>query len=295
MHNLVDILVSGSIYAVYALGFTLVFGVFGILNLSHSAVFGFTAVLVIYLVNQLSMPLLWAGLLGVLGGGVIGLLIERVAFRPIRYRSATAWSRHMGPMITSLGVASILVGVSNAWFGPDTRSLPQSVLADYVTIAGVRITAVDALGFIVMVALFAGLSLALQRSRWGVEVRAVADQPGSAMFVGINSEARTMQVFTIAGLLGGVAGLLWTLHYTTASSATGSQLDLRGFAIIVLGGMGSIRGAVVGAFFVAAAEVLSVAWLPGGWQDIVVYVALFLMLVLRPQGILGRRLEADRA
>jgi len=294
MADFFDIATLAAIYAVYASGFTLVFGLFDVLNLAHATVFGFVAVFVLYLASVQHLSFWVVVLIAVVGGGVLGLLVERIAFRTIRYRAGSTWSKHLGPMITSLGAASVLGGVSSLWFGITPLSFPHEQLSHTFIVGDARITVAEIVTIVMMVLVFGLLMLLLRRTRWGLEIRGVADRPATVGLLGVNVERRTMQVFSLAGMLGGLAAVLWAVQFNTASQDTSSQVDIRGFAIIVLGGMGSVPGAAVGAVFLAAVEVLSVRWLPNGWQSMIAYIALFLVLIVRPQGLLGRELETDR-
>lgn len=289
MDDLVNILILTAIYGLYASGFTLVFGLFDVLNLAHAAVFAFGAIFAMYAATAFELSLPLAALAAVGASAIVGLVVERTAFRPLRYRTTSAWGRHIGPLITSLGAASILAGVERLWFGINPRHFPGDALLDQrVQIGGASVSAADIVAIVVLLLAFGGLSLALRRTRWGLEVRGVAESPETMPLFGVNVERRTMEVFALAAALGGVAGVVWGLQFNTASPTTAAQMDIRGFAVIILGGMGSVPGALIGSLFLAASEVLSVRWLPSGWQSLVAFVALFIMLLVRPQGILGR-------
>ncbi len=291
MADLLNILVLASIYGLYASGFTLVFGLFDILNIAHAAVFAFGAILAMFLVTS-SMPLWLAAPAAIFGATLAGVLIERVAFRPIRYRARTAWGHHTGPLVTSLGAATVLEGLETWWFGIDPRHFPEGTFTDFsFQIVGSRITLIDITSIGLLLLTFGGVWALIKYTRWGLEVRAVADAPQTAPLFGIDVERRIIQVFALASALGGIAGLIWGLAFNMASPATASQVDMRGFAIITLGGMGSVPGALIGALFLASAEVLSVLWLPSSWQSMIGYGTLFLMLLIRPQGILGKKAD----
>lgn len=293
MKTLIEILVLAAIYGVYASGFTLVFGLFDVLNLAHAAVFAFGAIFTMFLVADHGMPLLAAAAVAIVACAVLGVLIERIAFRPIRYRGSTIWGRHIGPLITSLGVASILAGGERLWFGIDPRYFPSTALpSQNFSVSGSTVTVPNIVAVATMILVFGGLSALLRFTRWGLEVRGVAHGPATMPLFGINVERRIMEVFGLAAALGGIAGIVWGLSFNIASPVdTPGQVDIRGFAIIILGGMGSIPGALLGAIFLAASEVLSVQWLSSGWQELIAFAILFLMLLVRPQGILGSRVD----
>jgi branched-chain amino acid transport system permease protein len=134
------------------------------------------------------------------------------------------------------------------------------------------------------------LTLMLNRTRWGVEVRAVAERSETAALFGINAERRFIEIMALAGLMAGMAGIAWSFAFHIASPETGAQLDVKGFALIILGGLGSVPGSLLGALVIAAIEVLGGLWLPPGMQTLIVFAALIALLVVRPQGLLGARL-----
>jgi len=292
MADIINILVIASVYGLYASGFTLIFGVLDILNLAHASVFAFGAVFTMYVVHSTGLPLILSAGIGILGSTAVGVIIERIAFRPIRYRAKTVWGRHVGPLMTSLGAATMLTGLQRVWFGIDPRHFPHGTIPNIVfKFLGYRISLVDIVSISLLFLTFGAIWAILKYTRWGMEIRAVAERPETVPLFGIDIERRIIEVFALASALGGFAGLIWGMKFNHASPETAAIVDIRGFAIIILGGLGSIPGAFLGALFIAAAEVLSVRWLPSGWQFVVAFTMFFLMLVIRPQGILGRKLD----
>lgn len=286
MADLLNILVVTAIYGLYASGFTLIFGLFDVLNLAHASVFAFAAAGAMYVASTLETGLLVSAAIAITGAVVLGVLVERVAFRPLRYRDHTAWSGHMGPLITSLGAASILVGLQTKWFGVDPLHFPATRTRQ-INFGDSSYQIADVAAIVLLVAVFVGLQLLIRSTKWGMEVRGVALEPRTMPLLGINVERRIVEAFALAGALGGVAGVLWALKFNTASASSASQVEVRGFAIIIIGGMGSIPGALIGAVILAASEVLSVRFLPSGWQALTVYSALILVLLARPGGVMG--------
>jgi branched-chain amino acid transport system permease protein len=288
-----DILALAGIYGLFAIGLTLVFGVLEVLNLAHAATFAFAAIFAMFLVAEWHLQL-WVGCaVAILAGGAVGVLTDRLAFRTLRGRVTSAWGRHMGPLLTSLGVATIIQGLDFTWFGFDPRHFPNQLLpADYLLIGGQRITDVSLVIIVVFLLIVVALSLVLSRTRWGAEIRAVAERGETAALFGIDTERRFMETMALAGMMAGMAGVAWGLTFNLASPEISSQVDVKGFALIILGGMGSVPGSLLGALVIAGVEVLGSQWLPNGAQELVVFAVLFALLVARPQGLLGRRLVA---
>lgn len=283
--QLVNGLFIGSVYALFALGYTLIFGVLDILNLAHASIFMLGAFTTLVLVLK-GVPLLPAILGGALAGGVLGVLLDRAAFWPLRRRQAGP----LAPLISSIAVGMIYVGAANGIFGPDVRHFPFDVVrTPTYTIGAVTFTFAQLTIFVTSLALMAGLQLFLRRTRLGAAIRAAAENPRAAQLVGINLEAVYAQTFFIASALGAVAGILFALTFNAVSSVMGGAVELKGLAVIVLGGMGSIPGSLIGGLLIGLSEDLSVAYLSSGYRDAIVFAILFLMLVIRPTGLLGKR------
>ena len=285
VQQLVNGLFIGSVYALFALGYTLIFGVLDILNLAHASIFMLGAFTTLILVLK-GAPLFIAILGGALAGGLLGVLLDRVAFWPLRRRQAGP----LAPLISSIAVGMIYVGAANGLFGPDVRHFPFDVVrTPTYTVGPVTFTLAQLTIFIASLALMAGLQLMLRRTRLGAAIRAVAENPRAAQLVGIDLEGVYAQTFFIASALGAVAGILFALTFNAVSSVMGSSVELKGLAVIVLGGMGSIPGSLIGGLLIGLSEDLSVAYLSSGYRDAIVFAILLLMLVIRPTGLLGKR------
>lgn len=293
MEVLLHIFALAAIYGLFACGLTLIFGVMDVLTVAHATVFAFAAVFSMYLVGDLGIDF-WLGCISaVVAAGVLSVIVDRIAFRPLRYRGKTAWGRHIGPLLTSLGVSTIMLGIMRAWFGIDPRFFPnEMVTVQPIEVGGQNIQPVGVVLFIVFVALIMLLTFALNRTRWGVEIRAVAESTHTAALFGINVERRFIEVMALAGVLAGLAAIAWGFAFNIASPETGARLEVKAFALIIIGGMGSIPGSLVGALAIAAIEVLGALWLPNpGMAPLMVFAALIAILILRPQGFLGERLK----
>lgn len=294
MSTLFNIIALFGIYGLYACGLTLVFGVLEVLNLAHAATFACSLLFAMYLATSQEWPLWASAVAAVAGGAMLGVLIDRIAFWPLRRRgTATIWGRHIGPLLSSLAVSTILVSVDQISFGLDPLHFPNDKVPEQsVTIGGASIQLVSLITAILFVVIVAALAVWMRRSRWGLEVRAVAERPSTAALFGVNSERRFVETMALAGMLAALAGLSYGLTFNIASPDTASQLDVIGFALVVLGGLGSIPGSLIGAAIIATIEILGTKWLPHGSETLVVFGVLFLLLIARPQGVLGRRAVA---
>lgn len=286
MQQLVNGLGIGGIYALFAIGFTLVFGILDRLNLAHPAVFAAAAYIGIAMVAQAGLSI-WLTLpLVFVVGALLGLVIERVAFRPLKNRP----DAHFAGLISSIGLAGMFVALLQWQFGPDTRRFPAGAFPETTfSVFGAQITLVQVVILVVSVALVVGLTWLVGHSRLGRGMRAIAENPGAARVLGVNVDRVTATTFAISSALGAVAGALFALNVNSATLGMGTNIELKGLAVIIVGGMGSLPGALVGGLALGLSEVFAVQWVGSSWRDVVAFALLFLILVLRPQGIFGAR------
>ncbi|WHZ12313.1 MAG: ABC transporter, permease protein 1 (cluster 4, leucine/isoleucine/valine/benzoate) [Burkholderiaceae bacterium] len=286
--QLVNALSLGCVYALFALGFTLIFGVLGVINLSHGAVFMVGAYAAEQAVMHFALPL-WAALVfAFLFSGVLGLVIDLLVLRPLRARGAP----HLIPMIATIGVGIILTNAVQGIFGAQNIRFPTGLVSQRtLTIAGVDLTVLE-LGIIFLsFALMAVLLLALKKTQLGRALRAIAESPRAASLLGINVEGLFYLTSFVAAGLGGVAGVLIGLYSNALFPLMGKSMLEKGIAVIILGGMGDMRGALIGGLFLGLAEVLSVAYVGSSMRDAVAFGLLFLILLVRPKGLFGTLME----
>jgi branched-chain amino acid transport system permease protein len=281
--QIINGLFLGSIYALFALGYTLVFGVLDILNLAHAAVFMLAAFVALALVGA-GLHIAAALPLAVLFAGALGLLLERVAFRPLRGRSDS----NISGLISSLAMATVFEAVALELWGPNISRFPFGTLPDrQLRILGGVVSHLQLTIVAVALALFVALTWLVSATRLGREIRAVAESPRAARILGVNVDRVIASSFFISSALGGAAGVLFGLAFNSISPDMGRSVELKGLAVIILGGMGSMPGAVLAGFALGLAEVFVVANLGASWRDAVSFAGLFLILVLRPRGLLG--------
>ncbi len=280
-------LFSGSIYALFAVGYTLVFGVLDILNLAHSAVFMAGAVLAyIFLVN-FGLPFWAAALLAIAICAVIGYGLDLVAFRPLRRRGAP----HISSLITSIALALIFVSLAENNFGANSQRFPASAVPNAsFQVGGLIFDELSLLILALTLVLMVVLAAAIRWSKPGRAIRAVAENPKAAALMGINVDRTIALTLVISSALGGLAGILYGLSQHDVSPYMGrDQVELKGLAVIVVGGMGSITGAVVAGYLLGLVEVLVLVTLGTNVKTGVAFAVLFIALVLFPSGLFGRR------
>ena len=285
--QLVNGLFTGSVYALFAVGYTLIFGVLDILNLAHQAVFTAAAFLCLTLVVRFHVPVLLGLPLAMLAAGVMGLLLDRIAFRPLRYRPDT----HFSVLISSIGMGIIFESLILGAYGAQVYRFPQGTFPDVVyQVAGARISLLQVTVIGTALLMMAALTALLRATRFGKAIRAVAQDQRAAGLLGIDVDRIIAASFFIASALGGAAGVLSALAFNVLTPDMGRGVELKGLAVIIVGGMGSIPGAVLGGLILGFVEVLSVA-LSGQSQlrDAISFALLFVILLVRPRGLLGAR------
>jgi branched-chain amino acid transport system permease protein len=293
LQNLVDGLSRGALYAVYAMGLTLIFGVLDIINLAHAATFMWCAITGWVVMAVFGLPLAGGLLIAMLAGACLCLLLEYVAFRPLRREGAD----RLSAMISSIGMSLILVSIAEAVFGVETRRFPNSVLSPKpFHLGGVRVSPAQILIMAASVVLMGAMGYFIRRTPMGKAIRAIAADQKAARLLGIHVEAVIAITFITAGALAGAAGILVGLLTNNIVPDMGGQIQLRGLAVVILGGMGNMEGAVLGGLILGVIETFTIAYLPGGSdvKDAVVFLILFLILFVRPNGIMGRR-SGERA
>ena len=282
--QIVNGLFLGSIYALFALGYTLVFGVLDILNLAHQAVFMVCAYAALVLVVHLHMPMVAAFPVAVLLGGLLGMLVDRIAFKPLRGRSDS----NIAGLISSIALATILEAGVVQFFGPDVERFPfGTVPTRSLKIGDAVVSELQIIIIAIALLMLAGLTWLLRRTQLGRRIRAVAENPRAARVLGVDVDRIISASFFVSSALGAAAGVLFGLAFNNVAPDMGRSVELKGLAVIVLGGMGSMPGAALAGLALGLLEVFTVAWIGSSYRDAVAFGVLFLVLVLRPRGLLG--------
>jgi branched-chain amino acid transport system permease protein len=287
LQQLINGIFSGSIYALFAVGYTLVFGVLDILNLAHSAVFTLGAVVALVLLTNFGLPFWLAVLLAIAVCGAIGYGLDLVAFRPLRHRGAP----HISSLITSIALALIFVSLTENTFGANSRRFPPGVApSGELQVGAIGIDRLELIILALTIVLMLVLGYVIRSTRAGRAIRAVAENPRAAFLMGINVDRTIALTLVISSALGGLAGILYGLSQHDVSPYIGrDQVELKGLAVIVVGGMGSITGAVIAGYLLGLVEVLVLVTLGTNVRSGVAFALLFLALVLFPSGLLGER------
>ena len=286
LQQLINGLFIGSVYGLFAVGYTLVFGVLDILNLAHAAIFTLGALTALWLTTGAGLSIWLAFPLAALFSGALGLVLDRVAFAPLRRRADS----NLSGLISSIAMAIIFESAALGIFGARTVRFPEGIFLNRVWRFGsVTVTSLQVEIVLTALALMLALTAFVRHTRAGRAIRAVAESERTARLLGINVDGVIALTFFISSALGGVAGILYGLYFDALAPDMGRSIELKGLAVIVLGGMGSIPGAILGGIAFGLSEVFTVA-LTGtsNLRDAVAFSVLFAILVLKPSGLLGR-------
>jgi branched-chain amino acid transport system permease protein len=299
---------QGAVYALVALGYTMVYGVLRFINFAHGEVFMIGAMTGFYVSDGLSRTPLWeaqpfvslliALICCMTVSALVALLLERVAYRPLRGLP------RLIPFITAIGASFFFQYAVAGLFGTDVKAYPQiDALSGAVTVLGFRILRVHLLVIVAALLMMGGLYLYVEKTKAGRAMRAVAEDPEIARLMGINIDRTIARVFAIGGAMAGAAGLLFGLVFQNVHFFTGFLPGIKAFTAAVLGGIGNIPGAMLGGLTLGSVEslgpslVLVGLGVPSAHQlkDVVAFSALVLVLIFRPTGILGERVSEERA
>ena len=290
MQAIINALTSGSIYLLFALGMSVAWGTIGVLNFAHGAVFMFTA-FILYLVTAsvpLSLPMLL--ILGAVIGAVLSAATQLLVFEPIQRRATDAHRAELQILVGGIGVASILLALAQR----STQSVPfgfppTTMSVTSYQVLGAQITNIQLLILVFALLLAGGVGYWLSSSRVGLGLRGIGVDPEVATMMGIDRRRLARGTMAIAGAMAGVAGVLLTLNLGSIVPETGDVFLLKGFAAIVLGGVGTVRGTALGAFVLAGAETALITTTSGQWVDAIAFALIFAMLLFRPRGLLGQK------
>ena len=295
-NNLVAGLSNGAIWALVAIGYTLVYGIVELINFAHGEVFmigsfvaaGFFGT--VGLTAATGIPGLVVGLLltlvvSMLASGVLNVMIERVAYRPLRSAPKLA------PLITAVGFSFILQNVGQLWRGGSPQSIDDVIRSQHqlFKIFGVQVTNGDLLAVLVTIPLLIGMTAFIGRSRLGRAMRATAQDPDAARLMGINVDTTISLTFLLGGMLAGAAGLIYALYQTTIWYFQGFTAGLVAFTAAVMGGIGNVRGAVLGGLIIGCIQQISDNRIGSEWTPVIVFAYLILIMVFKPSGLLGEQ------
>ncbi|MGN6286754.1 MAG: branched-chain amino acid ABC transporter permease [Afipia sp.] len=271
-------LVVGSIYTLIALGLTTIFGILGIAHFAHGSVAMFGGYLVFFLISTLGIGLLPSFILAMLCGALLGVVLERVAYYPVRNAPP------INSFIIALGLTLIIEKTNLLAFGVDQVIVPTP-FSRVFSVGGVTMPELRIYVLLTAAVLVSGMTLLIQRTWIGKAVRAVAQNRSAAVLMGINVNSVSMFVFALSSALGVAAGVLIGALFAVAPGVS-EGLVVKGFAVLILGGLGSIPGAIVGGMVLGVTEAFAAAFISSGYKDVISFLLMIAVLLVRPEGLM---------
>ncbi len=280
--QLINGLQSGSIYALVALGYSMVYGIIMLLNFAHGDIIMVGAYVAWLVMVRFSFHPGIAIVLAIIACTLLGVTIEKVAYTPLRK------SPRLSLLITAIGVSFLLENLAQRFFGAGAKSMPTLISGAPLKIGSQTISFTAFITIVISVIAMVALTFLVQKTKMGKAMRAVSEDMGAAQLMGINLNRTISFTFALGSALAGIGSILYCCAYPQASPTMGSMLGLKAFVAAVLGGIGSIPGAMIGGFAIGLAEAIVAAIGLSVWKDGVVFAILIIVLIVKPTGLLGR-------
>lgn len=276
----------GSVYAIIALGYTMVYGIAKMLNFAHGDVIMIGGYLIFTVVTTMGLSPMLGILIAVILCTILGITIERIAYKPLRQASKLA------VLITAIGVSYFLQNTALLIFGANPKSFPTIIKAKTIELGGgISISTETIITITLCIVIMVALSLFVKKTKTGRAMLAVSEDKGAAQLMGVNVNATIAITFAIGSALAAVAGALFCSTYSTLSSTTGAMPGIKAFTAAVFGGIGSIPGAFVGGILLGVIEQLGKAYISSQMADAIVFAVLIIVLLVKPTGILGKKIQ----
>jgi len=287
MQHLVNGISLGSLYALIAIGYTMVYGILKLINFAHGDIFMMAAYFAFFGVATFGLPWYFAFIIAIAATGLLGVTIEFAAYRPLR--SAPSISI----LISAIGVSFLLENLAVVLFGGRPKAFPTpKIFTNVINIGGVSIQNLSFIIPVVTIVFLFALLYLVNKTKVGMAMRAVSKDVDTAKLMGINVNRTISFTFCIGSMLAAVGAVLWSLKYPQIVALMGMIPGLKCFIAAVIGGIGDIKGAVIGGFILGIGEIMLVAFLPGltGYRDAFAFVLLIVILIFKPTGIMGKNL-----
>ncbi len=284
LNYLINGLSLGSVYAIIALGYTMVYGIAKMLNFAHGDVIMIGCYISFMLTSKSGMNSTLALLISIIGCTILGIIIEKVAYKPLRKATSLA------VLITAIGVSYLLQNIALLLFGSDTKAFTNIVPLDSLSLAGgsLKISAVTIVTIISCIVIVAVLMVFIKKTKIGQAMLAVSEDKDAAQLMGVNVNRTISVTFAIGSGLAAIAGVLLCSAYPSLSPYTGSMPGIKAFTAAVFGGIGSVPGAFIGGLLLGVIEILGRAYISSQLSDAIVFAVLIIVLLVKPTGILGK-------
>lgn len=283
--QIINGLALGSTYSLIALGYTMVYGILELINFAHSEIYMVGAFIGLFMVTVYKMNFIIALLVSMLGSCILGILIEKIAYKPLRMAPRIA------PLISAIGVSIFLQNLMLILAGPQARAFPANFDIKVMEIgAGFRISSLQILILGISILLMICLHILIQNTKMGQAMRATAQDKEAAMLMGINIDKIVSFTFAIGSALGGAAGVLVGIYFNSVNPTMGFYPGIKGFVAAVLGGIGNIPGAMLGGLILGLVEVFGAVYM-SKYKDAIAFAVLIFILLLKPTGLLGKKVQ----
>ena len=284
LQQLINGLTQGSLYALVAIGFVIIFGTMNLVTFAHGEVYMVGAFMGYFALTLWNLPWPVALMMGMAAGWILGVLMEKIAFRPMRNLG------HMPPLLITIGMSIILKEAVMIVWGAENRPVP-SLFGQTIQIGNSQISLLQLVIMGIVVMLIVGLQLLIQGTKIGRAMRATAQDHEAAQAMGVNADRVFNIAFGLASLLGGAGGVLVGIYYNAVSATMGGTAGMKGFAACIFGGLTSIPGAILGSLIIGVVENLTVQYIASGYRDIIAFLVMVAVLIVRPQGLLGSKMR----
>jgi branched-chain amino acid transport system permease protein len=284
VQQLINGLTQGSLYALVAIGFVIIFGTMNLVTFAHGEVYMVGAFMGYFALTLWNLPWPVALMMGMAAGWILGVLMEKIAFRPMRNVG------HMPPLLITIGMSIILKEAVMIVWGAENRPVP-SLFGQTIQVGNSQISLLQLVIMGIVVMLIVGLQLLIQGTKIGRAMRATAQDHEAAQAMGVNADRVFNIAFGLASLLGGAGGVLVGIYYNAVSATMGGTAGMKGFAACIFGGLTSIPGAILGSLIIGVVENLTVQYIASGYRDIIGFLVMVAVLIVRPQGLLGSKMR----
>ena len=285
LEQLLNGLTLGSTYALIALGYTMVYGIMQLINFAHGEIYMCGAFAGLFLVTVVGTNLVIALIGAMIICMILGVLVEKIAYRPLRGKSS-----RLSALISAIGVSIFLSTLMALLRGTNTTRYPDIINRHTYIIGNVEISSLQIIILVVAALLMVGLELLIQRTKIGKAMRACSQDLDASALMGINVNRVISATFAIGSCLAAAGGVMVGIYYNAVWPYMGTMAGLKAFAAAVLGGIGSIPGAMIGGLTLGVMEIMGVAYLSSSYKDAIAFAILILVLIIRPQGIMGKKL-----
>jgi len=282
LQQLINGLTLGSTYSLLAIGFTLVLGLLQMLNIAHGDVFMIGAFLGLTF-SLLGMPLYLALILAMIGAGLLAVIIERLCFRPLRK------AHFLMPLLSTIAFGILLQNVATQMWGSEPSRYPQTMEIAQFHLGSVQISSIDIIILVVSLGFMIGIDLFVRKTRFGRAMRATSEKPQTASILGVDVNMVIIVTFFASGALAGIAGVLTALVYLQITPFIGIRQGLIGMVAMVIGGVGSLRGAMIGGLMIGIIEIMKDAYFTASYRDIILFGLFFVFIVFKPEGLFGAK------